>query len=284
MSERRHGVPGNAPPHHLRELAYWMLEPARRLANPHFEGFERVPDHQRLLFVGNHTLYGVLDAPLLAVELHRQCGLWLRALGDHLHFKVPLWREFLTTFGVAEGTRAHCRELMGQGEPILVFPGGGREVAKRKGELYQLVWKERMGFARMAAEFGYTIVPFAMVGVEDAYDIVLDADELLQTPVGPVIEALGVRTDVIMPLATGIGPTLVPRPYRQYFCIGEPIDASPLADQIDDDEAIWALREQVRVAVESGIASLRARQAEDPQRVRFPELFEPPTSGSRRAS
>lgn len=273
---RRHGVPGAPPPQHLRELAYWMLEPVRRLANPHFEGFEHVPDHQRVLFIGNHTLYGVLDAPLLAVEIHKQRGLWLRALGDHLHFKVPVWREFLTTFGVASGTRAHCRELMGQGEPLLVFPGGGREVAKRKGELYQLVWKERMGFARMAVEFGYTIVPFAMVGVEDAYDIVLDADELLRAPVvGPAIEALGVRTDVIMPLATGVGPTLIPRPVRQYFCIGEPIETASLAGLHDDDAACWALREQVREAVEAGIARLKARQAEDPQRVRFPELFEP---------
>jgi hypothetical protein len=35
---------------------------------------------------------------------------------------------------------------------VLVYPGGGREVAKRKGEKYQLLWKERVGFARLAIE------------------------------------------------------------------------------------------------------------------------------------
>ena len=65
---------------------------------------------------------------------------------------------------------------------ILVYPGGGREVAKRKGESYKLIWKERMGFARLAIEHGYTIVPFAAVGAEEAVDIVLDGDNPLMAP------------------------------------------------------------------------------------------------------
>jgi hypothetical protein len=38
---------------------------------------------------------------------------------------------------------------------VLVFPGGGREVTKRKGEAHKVIWKERTGFARMAIEHGY---------------------------------------------------------------------------------------------------------------------------------
>ena len=37
---------------------------------------------------------------------------------------------------------------MERGEAILVFPGGGREVMKRKDEDYVLIWKERLGFVR----------------------------------------------------------------------------------------------------------------------------------------
>ena len=50
---------------------------------------------------------------------------------------------------------------------MLVFPGSGREVTKRKGEAYKVIWKERTGFARMAIEHGYPITPFASVGPEE---------------------------------------------------------------------------------------------------------------------
>ena len=65
---------------------------------------------------------------------------------------------------------------MKAGENILLFPGGAREVAKRKGEAYQLVWKKRLGFVRLAVEHSYRILPFASVGQEDAFSIILDAN------------------------------------------------------------------------------------------------------------
>nr|HMS80226.1 hypothetical protein [Burkholderiaceae bacterium] len=35
---------------------------------------------------------------------------------------------------------------MRAGESVLVFPGGGREVFKHKGERYHLIWKNRPGY------------------------------------------------------------------------------------------------------------------------------------------
>lgn len=234
---------------------------------PKVLGIENVPDHTRpLLFVGNHTLGGVLDAPLMFMELYRRKGIFLRSLGDHLHFKIPGWRDGLHRWGVVDGTRENCAALMAAGECILVFPGGGREVAKRKGEKYQLVWKRRTGFARMAIEHGCTVVPFAAVGVEDAFDIVLDADELLESPLGAPIRKLGVRTDVIPPIARGIGPTAFPRPQRYYFQFRSPISTSALAGKHTDDDVCWNLREEIREEVTLGIAELRAFREKDPRR------------------
>ncbi len=64
----------------------------------------------------------------------------------------------------------------------MVFPGGGREVNKRKNERYKLVWKNRLGFARLAIQHAYPIVPFASVGAEHGIDIVLDTDSPLMAP------------------------------------------------------------------------------------------------------
>jgi 1-acyl-sn-glycerol-3-phosphate acyltransferase len=241
-----------------------LLEPWRRLASPVFVGMERVPAARRpLLFVGNHTLLGLLDVPLLFAEVYQKTGIFLRGLGDHAHFKIPVWRDFLTKMGVVDGTRENCDRLMREGEAILVFPGGGREVAKRKGEKYRLIWKERLGFARLALRHGCTVVPFAAVGVEDALDVVIDYDDWLESPLGPLLKKLKLRPEVVMPVVKGIGPTPLPRPERLYFWFGEAV-AVEKADETD--EAARGLRDRVKAAVESGIAELIHLRTNDPGR------------------
>jgi 1-acyl-sn-glycerol-3-phosphate acyltransferase len=88
-----------------------------------------------------------------------------------------LWRDLLAHFGTINGTRENTRKLLAAGEAVLVFPGGGREVARHHGDHYPLVWRERIGFARLALEFGYPIVPFSMIGVDDMWDVVIDAND-----------------------------------------------------------------------------------------------------------
>ncbi len=244
-------------------LALRLLAPWRAFTDPMFVGLEHIPDDRPLLLVGNHTLFGLLDAPLLFAEVYRRKGILLRALGDHAHFKIPVWRDLLTRFGTVDGTRENCARLMAAGEALLVFPGGAREVAKRRGEKYQLMWKERLGFARLALRHGATIVPFAAVGAEDAYDVVLDADDVMASPIGPLLRKLRVRSDVIMPLVRGVAGPL-PRRERFYFAFRPPVPTAGLGG--DSDAAATALRDLVRAEVEAGIADLLAIQAADPGR------------------
>jgi 1-acyl-sn-glycerol-3-phosphate acyltransferase len=150
-------------------------------------------------------------------------------VGEHAHYKVPGWRDALSRWGAVRGTRDNVHELMRQRETILVFPGGAREVNKRKGEKYQLIWKERLGFARLAIAHGYQITPFAAV-------------------------------------VRGIGPTMLPRPQRLYFWFGEPVATAPYGGASDDDGAARAVRDEVKAAVEGGIAFLLAEREDDPQR------------------
>lgn len=244
-----------------------MAAPWAWYTRPAIVGIENVPDDTRpLLFVGNHTLGGVLDAPLMFMELYRHKDIFLRSLGDHLHFRIPGWRGALNRWGVVDGTRENCAALMAAGECVLVFPGGGREVAKRKGEKYKLVWKKRTGFARMAIEHGCTVVPFAAIGVEDALDVIFDANDLLATRLGEPIRKLGLRTDVIPPVTRGLGPTAFPRPQRYYFQFRAPISTHDLAGKHTDHDACWALREEIRHEVERGIVDLHAIRERDPQR------------------
>ena len=92
-----------------------VLAPWRALTSPRFFGMTHAPTDRPALYVGNHTIMGVLDVPLLAMELYERRGIFVRSLGDHLHFQLPLWRDLVSAFGVIEGTRENCRAAMQAG-------------------------------------------------------------------------------------------------------------------------------------------------------------------------
>jgi 1-acyl-sn-glycerol-3-phosphate acyltransferase len=240
-----------------------ILAPLERITEPKVYGVERIPE-RGALFVGNHTLFGLVDVPFMASQLWRRQAIRLRGLGDHAHYRFPIWRHLLERSGMVRGTRENTRALMRDGQHILVFPGGTAEVFHGRGQKYQLLWKERVGFARLAIEFGYPIVPFAAVGVEEMFDIVADQRTPGLAQINPIIRRLvgfGVP-----PIAHGIGPTLIPRPERLYFWFGEPIDTVRFDGHSMDDIAARQLRDEVRRAVERGIEFLLSEREADLRR------------------
>lgn len=264
------GVP-SAPSERQMDRLVSVVAPLARVTQPRVWGVERIPE-RGALFVGNHTIFGFLDLPFMMSELWTRRGIAVRGLGDHGHYAIPGWRNLLERAGMVRGTRDNVRALMRDGEHVLVFPGGGSEVFKQRGQKYQLLWKERLGFARLAIEFGYPIVPFAAVGADDMYDVVADRDTPVVGQVSNVLKRLvGVP---LPPLVRGAGPTLLPRPERLYFGFGEPIDTTRF-DGRQDDDAARALRDEVRAAVEHGLDVLLAERAADPQRSLTARLPEP---------
>lgn len=261
------------------ETLWKLAAPLRAYHRPRFFGLDHIDPARPSLLVGNHTIFGMLDIPHLGLAIYKKRGVLVRSLGDRIHFQIPGWGELLKNFGSVVGTRENCAKLMQGGAHILVFPGGGREVAKRKGEAYKLIWKERTGFARMAIEHGYPISPFASVGPEECYDILVDANDILKSPLGKFLDATGITKkflrggEAIMPVARGLGYTMVPRPERFYFSVGAPIDTTRFAGRHDDPEAQLALREEVRAAVEGQIAKLLAIRERDPRRTLLGSLL-----------
>jgi len=239
--------------------------------SPRFYGWENVSPNQPALYVGNHTIYGMLDAPIIIEEVYLQTGIFLRALADRLHFEMP-YGKLLLEQGAILGTRENCSRLMEAGQSILVFPGGGREVAKRKGEEHKLTWKKRTGFARMAIQHGYPIIPVASVGPDDCYDIKVDANDVMNSWVGTILKKTGIAKkylrdgDMIMPIALGLGGTPLPKPERFYFSFGTSIPTKPYSGRENEEEALWEVREKVEKALYSQIDELKQIQAKDPAR------------------
>lgn len=235
---------------------------ARWYFNPEFLGLWELDLKRPALFVGNHTLFGLTDAPLMIEHLYTHYGVMLRGLGDRGHFKVPGWGPFLVRHGMVLGTPENCSALMRAGQSVLVFPGGGREVMRRKGEAYQLIWKQRSGFARMAIEHGYDIIPFGSVGPDESFKILLDGNDVTQSKPWRwlaqriPIEQMTRGGDLLPPITRGLGPTMLPRPQRFYFGFGARIETRHLQGQQDDKAVTWEVREQVARAVEGQIERL----------------------------
>jgi 1-acyl-sn-glycerol-3-phosphate acyltransferase len=240
-----------------------MLEPLSRVTQPKLYGIERVPDDGSLL-VGNHTIYGFLDVPFMMAELWKHRRLTIGGLGEHAYDRIPLWRDLLVVCGMVRGTRDNVRALMRERQTVLVFPGGAREVNRRRGEKYWLIWKERLGSARLAIEHGYPVVPFAAVGAEEMLDLLADDTNPVYAQFAKLMErAVGWP---MQPPVRAVGLTPIPRPERLYFWFGEPIDTMRFGGRHDDDAAVRTLRDEVRTAVEGGIEFLLEERDHDPNR------------------
>jgi len=242
---------------------------------PEYLHLERADAARPTLFVGNHSLYGVLDVLLFADGLYRERGICLRSLADRNHFRIPAWRDFVVLTGAVLGTRRNCAELMRRGEHILVFPGGAREVFKHRGEAYRLIWKERYGFVQLAIEHGYPITPYATVGAEEAFDLLLDSRHYMATPLGRYLRRSGLAErhlrggEEFPPLVRGLGPTVIPRPEKLYFSIGRRIETTAYRGRARDPEVLREVRERVRRSLAGLIAGLRLHRARDARQGRL---------------
>jgi 1-acyl-sn-glycerol-3-phosphate acyltransferase len=192
---------------------------------PTLVGLEKLPD-EPTLFIGNHAMFG-LDGMILMPTMYQETGRFLRAMGDKAWFQTGTG-EKMAANGMVLGHPAVCGALMDAGADLLVFPGGAAEANKTAEQKYSLVWRERYGFVRMAAQHGYNIVPFGMVGPDDWWDHAVEGRDLLDSRPVKLLQRFGIlgdiRPDIVPPIPRGVFNTLLPRPERCYLAFGEPIE------------------------------------------------------------
>jgi len=253
------------------ELFYTLAALPRAWFQPLFFGLDNIVPGQGCLFVANHTLYGGVDVPLYMAEVYKRTGILMRPLVDKFQYTIPGWRDVMSRIGGVEGTRDGCSALMRAHQSPLVFPGGAREVFKRRGEAYKLLWKQRTGFVRLAIQHGYPMIPVASVGCDHAFSILVDGNDIERSLLGRLMARTGIaRTlfrngDIYPTLARGIGPSPLPRPERFYFSFGKPIPTDAYRGQFEDKAVQLEVRQQVADALEAQIAQLLQVRERDPE-------------------
>jgi 1-acyl-sn-glycerol-3-phosphate acyltransferase len=186
-----------------------------------------------------------------------------------MHWEIPFWRQLIKNIGMVPGTREGCAALMDAGEHILVFPGGRREVCKQKGEAYQLIWRNRTGFAHMAVAHGYDIIPVAAIGGEEMFDILVDSREVMSSPIGAWLQNSGLADrylnggENLPPIVKGVGRSLLPKPQRHYIMVGDRIDTTRFNGHIEGDEMLMGVRKEVEEAFVRMFDALKEHRAGD---------------------
>jgi 1-acyl-sn-glycerol-3-phosphate acyltransferase len=223
----------------------------QRYFAPTIVGLDNIPD-EPTLFIGNHAMFG-LDGMILMPTIYHETGRFLRAMGDNAWFQTATG-EKMAANGMVLGHPEVCGALMEAGQDLLVFPGGAAEANKTAEEKYSLVWKERYGFVRMAAQHGYNITPFGMVGPDDWWDHAIEGRDLLQSRLVKLLQKMGVigeiREDIVPPIPRGLFNTLLPKPERCFLAFGEPIEVPDCKGK------------KVSMAVQKSVRNQTARQVE----------------------
>jgi 1-acyl-sn-glycerol-3-phosphate acyltransferase len=238
------------------EITYRMV---KSLFKPMVIGTENIP-RQPCLFVGNHSLFaldGMILTPLFIKELHR----FPRAMGDKLLFSNQRIADFFVKNGLVMGHPEVCAALMEDKQDMLVFPGGAHEAVKPTSELYELQWKERYGFVKMAARHGYTIMPFGLVGPDEFYGHYMEGQELPDSLLGRLLTRLGLlnedfRSDILPPIPLGSLGTPFPKPQRCYLGFARPINLSRYKGKTLSKKTLLSIRAKVAKQIEIQLAEL----------------------------
>ena len=242
------------------------LDPVVDLCKPYVDGLENLPRDGRFLLVGNHTSFGLAETVMIPYVVHRELGVRVRGLANRgLAEQRGFSADLLAAAGAVVGNQENGAELMRHNETLLVFPGGGREMPKFKGEDYQLLWQGRSGFARLAIAHDYPIVPVGLVGGDDVYRSLVERDSAWGRAGRLITKHVLRQPEVNIPLIRGLGPTLIPRPQRMYLRFATPFDTRrpPRASA-----AKWeaGVKERTQTALEAVLADLQELRKSDPFR------------------
>jgi 1-acyl-sn-glycerol-3-phosphate acyltransferase len=204
-------------------------------------GMEHVPAAGAALVVANHAGVLPLDAIMLQAGIfadhpaHRN----LRLLGADLVYSVPGLASLARRSGHSRADPGEAQRLLLAGELVGVFPEGFKGTGKPFSERYRLQRFGRGGFARTALQAGAPIIPCAIVGAEETYPMIGNAEplaRLLRLPYFP-----------LTPLFPWLGPLgAVPLPSNWIIEFSAPVEVGGAVPGEPDEGVVTKLADHVR--------------------------------------
>jgi len=129
-------------------------------------GLENIPEGGALLIYYHGAL--PIDFYYACSHILLYKGRMIHPVGDRFLFKIPGWATLLEAYGVIPGTVQSCAALLKQNNLLAIAPGGVYE-AQLGDNTYQLLWRQRLGYAKVAIEAQVPIVPIFTRNIREAF-------------------------------------------------------------------------------------------------------------------
>jgi 1-acyl-sn-glycerol-3-phosphate acyltransferase len=213
-----------------------ILTPLSRYHRHSVEGLEHVPAEGGALLVVNHSL-ATYDGMLLGARIYEETGRLPTALGDDMLFRFPVVADWTRAAGIRPASPSAGLTLLGEGHLMFVAPGGMWESLRPSRERYTVRWGSRMGFCRLALRAG---VPLVLAACPRA-------DDIFRIRASRLTDGVYRRLKAPLPIARGIGPTLIPRPVRLTHYVAPPLLPPPLDPQREEEQVVALHRMACRI-------------------------------------
>ncbi|MCS6881348.1 MAG: 1-acyl-sn-glycerol-3-phosphate acyltransferase [Oscillochloridaceae bacterium] len=215
------------------------------------EGLEHVPATGRALLVANHSGVlpwdGAMIAAAVAEDHPAQNDRIVRSLHLHWFTTLPFVAPTLAAMGQVPGLPENAIRLLQNDELVCVFPEGLKGVGKLYKDRYKLARFGRGGFVQAALRAQAPIVPVAVVGAEEIYPMLANAQ--------PIAKLLGMPYFPITPFFPWLGVFgAIPLPTRWSITFCEPLPTDTYdPSEADDPLTVLGLTELVRERIQATI-------------------------------
>jgi 1-acyl-sn-glycerol-3-phosphate acyltransferase len=215
------------------------------------QGLEHVPAEGRALLVSNHSGVlpwdGAMISSAVATEHPVRLDRVVRSLHLHWFSTLPFVAPALAATGQVPGLPENAVRLLENDELVCVFPEGLKGVGKLYKDRYKLARFGRGGFVQAALRARAPIIPVAVVGAEEIYPMLYNAESFAKLmgfpyfPLTPFFPWLGL-----------LGTIPLPTRWSITFC--PPISTEEYGPRAADDPlTVLSLAERVRDTIQETI-------------------------------
>jgi len=134
----------------INDLFLRVYNTCNSLAGYEIVGLENIPQDEPVLFVYYHGAIP-LDIYYFASKVFLYKSKLIRLVVDRFFFKIPGWSILADVIKIIPGTLQSCSAILKEGNMLAISPGGVYE-AQFGDCYYEIMWKKRMGFAKVALD------------------------------------------------------------------------------------------------------------------------------------